>query len=132
MGKIVYTSGVFDLFHAGHVEALERARKLGDTLIVGVMSDADTASYKRKPIIPYKQRVMILQSIKNIDKVIHGPKTETEDFYQSFDIDIHCQGDQLVGFYEVAKRLGILQIVGRSKLNETTKIIQKITQSYFT
>ena len=117
---------MFDLFHAGHIEALERAKEYGDILIVGILSDEDTFSYKRKPIIPYDQRLKILQNISIIDKVIPGPKIEFEEFYRTHKIDIHCQGDQLDGFYETARRLGILRILGRSQLNETTQIIQKI------
>ena len=128
--KVVYTSGVFDLFHAGHLEALGWAKKHGDILIVGVLNDADAVSYKRAPIFSYEQRIAILRSISIVDRVIHGPKTETEEFYQSLNIDIHCQGDQLTDFYDTAKHLGILRILGRSKLTETSKIIEQIAQTY--
>ena len=70
MSITVYTSGVFDLLHAGHVEALRRAREQGDELIVGVLSDADAASYKRVPVIPYAQRHFVVSALSMVDRVI--------------------------------------------------------------
>ena len=122
----VYTSGVFDLFHAGHIEALEKAKALGTSLIVGVLSDEDAASYKRIPIIPYDQRSRIVKNLSLVDRVALAPKYEATEFYYSMKIDIHCQGDQIEGFYEVARQLGILRIVGRSMLNESSRIMNII------
>jgi len=122
----VYTSGVFDLFHAGHLQALEWARKQGDILIVGVLSDEDSRSYKRLPVIPYDQRSSIVQSLAIVDDAIAGPKFETEEFYRALSIDVHCQGDEIEGFYTVANRLGILRILGRSSITESTEIIRRV------
>ena len=52
----VYTSGVFDLFHVGHLSVFKKAKQFGDYLIVGVHSDQDVESYKRTPIISCEQR----------------------------------------------------------------------------
>ena len=124
----VYTSGVFDLFHAGHLQALTRAKSLGDELIVGVLSDEDAASYKRVPIIPYGERYAIIESLHCVDVVMPGPKFETPQFYLDHNIDLHCQGDQLQGFYEAAKSLGILKIIGRSEITDTSQIIDRVVQ----
>ena len=126
MATRVYTSGVFDLFHAGHIQALELAKSQGTALIVGVLSDEDAESYKRRPIIPFVQRLAIIEKIKLIDEVVVGPKYETRGFYRSLNIDLHCQGDQLDGFYEVAKELGILRILGRSLITDTSSIIRRV------
>ena len=123
---IVYTSGVFDLFHAGHLQALQWAKNQGSFLIVGILSDEDAQSYKRLPIIPYEQRFSIIENLNFVDKVIYGPKFETVRFYRDLGIDFHCQGDELDGFYEIAKQLGILKILGRSKITNSTEIIQRI------
>ena len=123
---IVYTSGVFDLFHAGHLQALQWAKNQGSFLIVGILSDEDAQSYKRLPIIPYEQRFSIIENLNFVDKVIYGPKFETVGFYRDLGIDFHCQGDELEGFYEIAKQLGILKILGRSKITNSTEIIQRI------
>lgn len=66
----VYSVGVFDLLHVAHVRFLEDAKRLGDRLIVGVHSDEVVAGYKRKPVIPYEQRVEMVASLKCVDKVI--------------------------------------------------------------
>lgn len=66
----VYCVGVFDLLHVAHVRFLEDAKRLGDRLIVGVHSDEFVSSYKRKPVIPYEQRVEMVASLKCVDKVI--------------------------------------------------------------
>ena len=58
--KVGYTTGVFDLFHIGHLNILKRSKEMCDFLIVGVSTDELTISYKHKsPIIPYIERVAI-------------------------------------------------------------------------
>jgi cytidyltransferase-like protein len=126
----IYTSGVFDLFHAGHLEALQKAKALGDYLLVGVATDEDAASYKRTPVIPYAQRCQILASINSVDAVICGPLYPTEAFYQTWRIDIHCQDADQQDFYVTAKRLGIIRFVGRSPAAETSNIIRRILTDY--
>jgi glycerol-3-phosphate cytidylyltransferase len=71
-GKIIgYTTGVFDLFHVGHLNILKRAKKMCDELIVGVTTDELTEKRKgRKPIIPFEERVAILESIRYVDLVV--------------------------------------------------------------
>ena len=63
--------GVFDLFHRGHLEAIKKTKLVaGKTgrVIIGVVSDEDTKSYKRNPIISEEDRVEIIKNIKNVDK----------------------------------------------------------------
>lgn len=69
--KVGYTTGVFDMFHIGHLNILRRAKEQCDYLIVGVSTDELVVSYKnRKPIIPYNERKAIVESIKYVDKVV--------------------------------------------------------------
>lgn len=69
--KVGYTTGVFDLFHVGHLNILKRAKEQCDILIVGVSTDELTFSYKgKKPIIPFEERVSIVEAIKYVDQVI--------------------------------------------------------------
>ncbi|MDP2669421.1 MAG: adenylyltransferase/cytidyltransferase family protein [bacterium] len=67
---IVYTYGVFDLFHRGHVELLKEAKALGDELVVGVFSDEVAESFKRKPAISLADRVHMVQHCLFVDKVV--------------------------------------------------------------
>ena len=130
----VLTTGIFDLFHVGHLHALQKAKAYGDCLIVGVSADEDAASYKRTPIIPFEQRIELLQAIRCVDEVVVCPICIDEAFYKLHRIDLHCQGDEPAGckFYEAGHRLGILRIVGREPMIDSSQIIASIqNRSYF-
>jgi glycerol-3-phosphate cytidylyltransferase len=71
MKKIGYTTGVFDLFHIGHLNILKRARLECDYLIVGITTDELAMSIKgEKPFIPFEERVEIVEAIKFVDEVV--------------------------------------------------------------
>ena len=69
--KIGYTTGVFDLFHIGHLNVLKRAKEQCEYLIVGVSTDELVQNYKNKtPIIKFEERCAIVEAIKYVDKVV--------------------------------------------------------------
>lgn len=69
--KIGYTTGVFDLFHVGHLNILRRAKQQCEFLIVGVSTDELVMDYKNKqPVIPFLERAEIVSGIKYVDKVV--------------------------------------------------------------
>jgi glycerol-3-phosphate cytidylyltransferase len=69
--KIGYTTGVFDLFHIGHLNILKRAKEQCEYLIVGVSTDEVVETYKhKKPVIPFHERCEIVEAIKYVDKVV--------------------------------------------------------------
>ena len=69
--KIGYTTGVFDLFHIGHLNILKRAKEQCEYLIVGVSTDETVASYKHKtPVIKFEERCAIVEAIKYVDEVV--------------------------------------------------------------
>src|SRR3989344_8865671 len=67
---IVYTYGVFDLFHRGHIELLRDAKALGDKLMVGLFTDEIVKKFKREPIIPLDHRIPMLEHCVFVDKVV--------------------------------------------------------------
>ena len=74
-----YTTGVFDLFHVGHLNLIRRARENCDRLIVGVSTDEVVEEYKgHRPIIPYAERVEIVKAIRWVDEVV--PQTTMDKF----------------------------------------------------
>ena len=99
MKKLIgYTTGVFDLFHIGHLNILKRAKENCDELIVGVNTDELVSSYKsRSPIIPFEDRIEIVRSLKCVDKAI--PVTNRDKISQYHDIkyDILFVGDDWKG-----------------------------------
>ncbi len=68
--KTVITYGTFDLFHVGHLKLLERARALGDRLVVGVSTDAFNEGKGKRTAIPYADRAAIVRAIRFVDDVI--------------------------------------------------------------
>jgi cytidyltransferase-like protein len=79
--KIVYIGGVWDLFHVGHLNILERCRKIGTELIVGVLTDEAASAYKPAPIMPFEDRRRIVESLKIVDRVIpQNDKDPTKDW----------------------------------------------------
>jgi cytidyltransferase-like protein len=66
----VYADMVADLFHYGHVEFLQRAGELGDTLVVGIHSDATVESYKRRPVMTMRERIGVVEACRYVDEVI--------------------------------------------------------------
>ena len=84
MKKIIgYTTGVFDMFHIGHLNILKRAKEHCDYLIVGVSTDEVVENYKhKKPIIPFSERAAIVKAIKYVDEVV---PQETMDKYVAWE-----------------------------------------------
>ena len=68
--KTVYTYGVWDLLHVGHLRLLQEAKALGDKLIVCVFTDAVATSFKRTPIISQDHRLEMIQALHFVDEVV--------------------------------------------------------------
>ena len=69
--RIGYTSGVYDMFHIGHLNILKNSKNQCDFLVVGVSTDELVKEYKGKtPVIPYAERALIVEAIKYVDKVV--------------------------------------------------------------
>ncbi|WOH39381.1 adenylyltransferase/cytidyltransferase family protein [Thalassotalea fonticola] len=98
MKKIGYTTGVFDLFHVGHLNVLKRAKLECDYLIVGVTSDELSMSAKNKqPIIPFNERMEIVEHIKFVDEVVPQMNYDKEEAWNNLKFDKMFVGDDWKG-----------------------------------
>ena len=89
-----YTTGVFDLFHIGHLNILRRAKENCDKLIVGVTTDELLQVYKDKsPIIPFEERISIVKSIKYVDEVVPQENMDKMSHWEKLKFDVVFVGD---------------------------------------
>jgi len=128
----VYIDMVGDLFHAGHVAALKKARAFGDYLIVGVCSDETCASYKRWPILTMEERIGEIESCKYVDEIIpDSPEETTKEWIEKYKIDIVVHGDDfdeesLRKYYGDPIDMGIFRTIPYTKGISTSEIIHRI------
>lgn len=104
---VVYTSGTFDMFHSNHLKMIKYARGLGDTLIVGVSTDELVCSYKRPPIIPFEERLQIIEALKYPDIVVPQHSLDHTELVRKLNIDVFVVGDDWTGKYDYLKELGV-------------------------
>jgi cytidyltransferase-like protein len=128
---IIYADMVCDLFHSGHIKLIKEAKLLGNILYIGLHSDDAVESYKRKPIICLKDRVVMLESCKYVDKVIpNAPLIITENFLNEHKIDLvvhaHDEKDTSYNsFYKIPIELNKFHRLEYNKGISTTDIIKK-------
>lgn len=131
---IGYAFVVADLFHIGHLQFLESAKKYCDYLIVGVLTDVATESYKRTPIIPLSERIRIVGALRCVDTVvIQSSRDPTETMKAlvraGIDIKILLHGDdwkEIPGTEYIESIGGKLVKLPYYKHHTTTQIIEKI------
>ncbi len=88
-----YTSGVFDLFHIGHLNLLRNAKGMCDKLIVGVTTDALVIYKNKRAIIPHNERMEIVRAIKYVDAVIPQESMDKFEVWQKIKFDVMFVGD---------------------------------------
>lgn len=132
---VVYVDMVADLYHAGHVEFLRRARQIGDILVVGIHDDTTVASYKRTPIIPHDQREAVVASCRYVDRVVPcAPLIVTDAFMDQHGIDIvaHAHGEEdeerYRAMYAAPARRGRFRRLAYTPGVSTTQILQAVRQ----
>ena len=129
-GKVVYTYVVADLFHIGHLRMLKQAKALGDYLIVGVLTDEAVVAYKRRPVIPFDERIEIISAIKYVDLVVKQESLDPTDNLTRLNVDILSHGNDWGEDFPGAsymRRTG--KNVTKTRYyngQSTTKIIRKI------
>ena len=101
MKKIGYTTGVFDLFHIGHLNILKRAKLECDYLIVGITTDELSLSAKgTKPFIPFQERMDIVEAIKFVDEVVPQTSYDKMEAWNNLKFDRMFVGDDWKGTKE--------------------------------
>ena len=96
--RVGYTTGVFDMFHIGHLNILRMAKEQCDYLIVGVSTDELVKEYKNKtPIIPFEERAEIVQSIDCVDRVIAQENRDKYEAWRELKFDVMFVGDDWKG-----------------------------------
>ena len=92
--KIGYTTGVFDLFHIGHLNILKKAKEKCEYLIVGVSTDEVVKTYKNKtPIISFEERKAIVEAIKYVDEVVPQRSMDKFKAWEQNHFDVIFHGD---------------------------------------
>ena len=96
--KIGYTTGVFDLFHIGHLNILKKAKEQCEYLVVGVSTDEVVLEYKKKtPTIPFEERIAIVASIKYVDEVVAQTNMDKLEAWKKIKFEAIFHGDDLKG-----------------------------------
>jgi rfaE bifunctional protein nucleotidyltransferase chain/domain len=131
--KIVFTNGCFDIIHAGHVDYLEKAKSLGDFLVVGLNSDESVKRLKgpTRPVNPVEQRKKVLQALKPVDLVIVFEEDTPERLIKEIKPDVLVKGgdwkiESIVGADFVMSYGGKVYTIDFVYDTSTTKIIEKV------
>lgn len=95
--KIGYTTGVFDMFHIGHLNILRRAKEHCDYLIVGVTTDELVGYKNKKAIIPHSERMVIVESIKYVDRVVAQANMNKMEAWNKYKFDVMFVGSDWKG-----------------------------------
>lgn len=95
--KIGYTAGVYDLFHVGHLNLLKRAKEQCEYLIVAVTVD-ELTSYKHKTaVIPFEDRIQIVEAIRYVDKAVPQVSMDKMAAWEKYHFDVMFVGDDWKG-----------------------------------
>jgi D-beta-D-heptose 7-phosphate kinase/D-beta-D-heptose 1-phosphate adenosyltransferase len=132
-GRVVFTNGVFDLLHPGHIDVLVGARARGDALVVGVNSDASVKRLKgpERPIRSDGERVYVLAALQAVDAVTLFEQDTPLELVQLLQPDVIVKGgdyspDTVVGAPEVRSRGGEVIIIPLTPGHSTTSTIARL------
>jgi rfaE bifunctional protein nucleotidyltransferase chain/domain len=132
--RIVFTNGCFDLMHIGHTRYLQAAKAMGDTLVIGVNSDASVRSLDKapdRPIVPDAQRAEVLAALGCVDYVVIFDESDPLQLITAVQPDILVKGgdwtlDRIVGRDVVEARGGVVKTIPLVSGLSTTGLLQRI------
>lgn len=132
-GRVVFTNGVFDLLHPGHVDVLAQARALGDALVVGLNSDTSVRRLKgqERPVRTEAERAYVLAALRDVDAVVVFSEDTPQDLIRHLRPDVLVKGgdytlETVVGRDDVEAWGGRVVIVPLRPGQSTTSIIEKL------
>jgi D-glycero-beta-D-manno-heptose 1-phosphate adenylyltransferase len=131
-GRLVFTNGVFDLLHPGHVRYLREARALGDALVVGVNSDRSVRANKGgdRPVTPESERAEILATLDVVDAVVIFDEETPHALIGRLEPDVLVKGadwdaDRIVGREAVERRGGRVVRIALTPGFSTTALLER-------
>lgn len=123
MTRTILTYGTFDLFHIGHLRILERARSLGDRLVVGVSTDTFNAKKGKKSVIPFEHRRDIVGALRCVDLVIPEEDWEQKvDDIRRHEVRVFAMGDDWQGRFDFLSKFCEVCYLSRTPEISTTLI----------
>ncbi|MCL5090680.1 MAG: adenylyltransferase/cytidyltransferase family protein [Patescibacteria group bacterium] len=131
--KIVFTNGVFDIFHVGHLHYLQESKKLGDILIVGINSDKSTKRFKgpKRPLVNQNERVEIIAALDCVDFAFVFNETTAERSIKFLKPDIYTKGgdhkiENIIEAPLVFSYGGEVKVIPATESRSVTLFIEKI------
>jgi rfaE bifunctional protein nucleotidyltransferase chain/domain len=135
--KVVFTNGVFDLLHAGHVRSLAGAASLGDVLVVGVNDDASVRRLKgdKRPIVPLEQRAEVLAALASVAYVAPFPEDTPLELIKVVKPDVLAKGQdyadkEVVGSDVVKANGGRVELIPLLPGVSTSDLVQEILRRF--
>jgi D-beta-D-heptose 7-phosphate kinase/D-beta-D-heptose 1-phosphate adenosyltransferase len=133
--KVVFTNGVFDILHRGHVEYLEKAKSLGDVLMLGLNSDASVKKIKGedRPVMGQEDRAIVLAGLSSVNYICLFEEETPENLIRELIPDILVKGgdyqiDDIVGRETVEANGGKVVTIDLVEGQSTTSIIEKMVK----
>ena len=134
--KVVFTNGCFDLLHLGHVDYLEKARNLGDKLIVGLNTDSSVGRFKgpERPLQDQNSRARVLAALQFVDLVVFFDEDTPQNLISELVPNILVKGsdylaENIVGADVVKKNGGVVKTIDFVPGYSTTRIVEKIKRT---
>lgn len=135
--KVVFTNGCFDIVHSGHVDYLNKAKNLGDILVIGLNSDRSVREIKgeKRPIVNQEERAFVLKNLKCVDYVILFDEPTPKEIIDKIIPDILIKGgdwaiENIVGREVVEANGGEVKTIQFVTFQSTTNIIKKVLETY--
>ncbi|NAZ23118.1 MAG: D-glycero-beta-D-manno-heptose 1-phosphate adenylyltransferase [Thermocrinis sp.] len=135
--KIVFTNGCFDILHAGHADYLNKAKSLGDILVVGINSDASVRRIKgeKRPILPQQMRAYLLDNLKPVDYVVIFEEDTPLELIKAIKPDVLVKGadwdlERIVGADFVLSYGGRVERIPFSFDISTSKVVERVLDLY--